>query len=144
MRAVAVLLLGLAACDPVDRITVRFAVHPGEVATDEATVQVFWVRMSGGQPYLDSAVTQQVVRDPELVVQSTQCCGVAASYRDGELGFFACIDRAGHAPVLVCGKVGDPEARLRRTVTTAASCDVIRRSAGSSTFDYQRCTVAVP
>src|SRR5437879_5413591 len=95
-------------CDPMDKITVRFAVYPGRPTPGTATVSAYWVKTYEGRTYPAQRIDKREVAEPEFVVTSQECCGTAAAYRARELAFLACIAKPGLDPVLVCGSVGAP------------------------------------
>jgi len=130
-----------AGCDPVAKITVRFLVHPGEHAPRSTTAAIYWVKEYEGRIYVDTPVVRQQVTEHEVVVTTSECCGTAAAYNAGKLWFLGCVTTAAAAPVLVCGKVGDPEDQLHRSTVAGTTCDAIGRTLGSSNLDLATCTV---
>lgn len=107
MRRAVLALLLLAACDPVDKIRVRFPVQPS------AFVAVRWVQVYEGRTYAHGSVFEGEVATDMVDVTRTECCGTAAAYRDGKLGFVACVQRPGAAAELVCGAPDQPSAVIR-------------------------------
>jgi hypothetical protein len=123
-------------CDPINNITVKFAVQP------EATVHAFWVTKYQGRTYAHNTVFAGDVTTPEFSITKQECCGTAAAYRDHELWFLACVANAGRDPTLVCGRPGDPDAKLVRSTPHGTTCAEIERTIEEVDIDLSTCTLS--
>jgi len=133
MRTLLFVLL-LASCDPVNSITVRFPVDA------PSKVIVHWVQISDGRSYAQGRVFKGEANGPELSVTRSECCGTAAAYRNDDLGFIACVEKAGADPVLICGKPGSPQ--VARAAQPGTTCDALDRIIFQSDIDVGTCTLA--
>jgi hypothetical protein len=131
---IAALVVGLAGCDPVDRITVRFPVEPS------TTARVYWVLTYTGRAYVNHSIFDGPVEGTELVAERTECCGTAAAYRDHALYFLACTTTGDGPPTLVCGRPGAAPTTFVRHAMPQPSCDAIERDLGLSDLDLATCT----
>lgn len=127
-------LAALAACDPVDRITVRFPVEPA------TTARVYWVLTYEGRAYANHTVFNGPVAGTELVAERTECCGTAAAYRDHALYFLACTTTADGPPTLVCGRPGAAPTTFVHHPMPQPSCDAIEAELGLDDLDLATCT----
>jgi hypothetical protein len=130
----AVVLAGLAACDPVDTITVRFPVEP------DTTARVWWVLDYHDRAYAHTTVFDGTVTGTELVASRTECCGTAAAYRDRALYFLACTTTGGGPPTLVCGRPGAAPTTFVHHVMPQPSCAAIEHDLGLADLDLATCT----
>ena len=131
MRSLALALLVIAACDPVDRIQVRFPVQP------TSFVAVRWVETYEGRTYAHGSVFDGDVTTEAFDVTKQECCGTAAAYRDGKLRFVACVQRGTEAE-LVCGKPGDDPSKLVRAPYPGGDC---HKLAWDFDLDAARCQI---
>ena len=123
-------------CDPMNQITVKFAVPP------PATVHAFWVTKYQGRPYAHGTVFAGDVTTSDFSITKSECCGLAGAYRDHELWFLACVANAGADPTLVCGRPGDPDAKLVRSRPHGTTCADIERTIEEVDVDLATCTLA--
>lgn len=131
MRCLALLVCVLAACDPVDKIRVRFPVPP------TAFVAVRWVNVYEGRHYAHGSVFDGEVATEALDITRSECCGTAVAYRDGKLGFVACVQHGGAAE-LVCGRPGADPSTLVRAPFPGGDCHPL---AWDFDLDPARCQI---
>lgn len=135
MRIVALLLLLLAACDPINKITVAFSVPPASQA------DVYWVRDYEGRTYADSAaVFHGDAPTGSLTFTRTECCGLAYAYRHHELRYIACVQTGDRAEI-VCGHPDEPVAARK---PFGERCDALRSHMSSRRIDFAACTISAP
>ena len=125
-------------CDPMNKITVRFPLDA------PAKVSAYWVHTYEGRTYAQGQVFQGEASAPEFTVTRSECCGTAVAYRDDKLWFIACVEKPGADPVLVCGRPGDPPAKLAQTPRPGTTCDAIGREISRAEVEIATCTLTMP
>ncbi len=122
-------------CDPVNKITVKVPLDA------PSKVTAYWVYTYDGRRYAHGKMFKGDATAPELVVTRSECCGTAAAYRHDKLWFIACVEKPGADPLLVCGRPGDPPARLARASRPGTTCVALQREISSAGIDIATCTL---